>query len=51
MIPHPAVGWVRRVLHLDPVLALAGVIGAIDALRDDTFEPHLAFRGRTNLRS
>ena len=31
-----------RAFGLDPVMAAAGMIGGVGALRDDAFEPHLA---------
>jgi hypothetical protein len=41
-IPDPAVSRVRWILHLYPMLALSGSIGAIEALRDNAFETHIA---------
>jgi hypothetical protein len=32
----------RVILHFDPVLALSGVVGAIEALRDDPLKTHIA---------
>jgi hypothetical protein len=42
LIPDPAVGRVRRVLHLDPMFEFAGTTGTIAALRDDAFEAQVA---------
>ena len=41
-VSHPAVGRMRAVLHLDPVLAFAAAIGAAAMLRDDAFAAHAA---------
>jgi hypothetical protein len=43
-LPHPAIDRTRGILDLEPVPALAGIVGAIKTLRDDAFELHLAGR-------
>jgi hypothetical protein len=44
-IPDSVVRWVHRVLDLEPALAPAGTMGAIEALRDNA----LGNGSRTNL--
>jgi hypothetical protein len=41
-IPHPAVRRVRGVLDLDPMFAATGAVRAVQVLRDNALEVHVA---------
>ena len=44
LIGNPRVGWERPVLHLDPVITAAGLVGALAVLGDLAFQTHAAGR-------